>query len=181
MTTAANHECIGFLTVRKHSEHGYFGGLLIVNRLGRPLEFHCSLPLKPSKSQTILYGSTLDEFLCGEMIGNALVSKAKNQPILLFTDSSAVLALRNITKDPLAFIEAESPNDSQLFKPAIADGRLHEFLVEDSALAVLNEYRNDIEFIREFFDARPPQFELAEPFGRVAEALVEAHPSAKAA
>ncbi len=51
---------LGFISVRHHAEHGYFGGYLIVNSLGRPLEFHCTLPVKPSRAQELLYGATLE-------------------------------------------------------------------------------------------------------------------------
>ncbi len=53
---------LGFITTRSHRDHGYFGGLLLINTLGRPLEFHCTLPILPSRAQSILYGTSLDGF-----------------------------------------------------------------------------------------------------------------------
>ena len=90
---------LGFITVRHHVEHGYFGGYLILNQLGRPLEFHCTLPVKPSRAQSLLYGPTLDDFICGEQIAKALVTKAKLKPSLLLTDCSAVLPMP-VTRPP---------------------------------------------------------------------------------
>ena len=78
---------IGFLTVRRHHEHGYFGGYLLVNALARPLEFYCTMPIRPSRAQTLLYGLTIDDFVCGEQIAKALIAKAKLQPQLILTDS----------------------------------------------------------------------------------------------
>ncbi len=37
---------LGFLTVLEH-ESGLTGGYLLLNTLGRPLEFHCTAPIKP--------------------------------------------------------------------------------------------------------------------------------------
>src|SRR5262245_21892116 len=54
---------IGFYTVVAHEQHGLFGGLLVLNRNGRPLEFHCTAPLKPNRAQEILYGATLESYL----------------------------------------------------------------------------------------------------------------------
>ena len=51
---------IGFYTVVPHEQHGLFGGLLVLNHNGRPLEFHCTAPLKPNRAQEILYGATLE-------------------------------------------------------------------------------------------------------------------------
>jgi hypothetical protein len=44
---------------------------------GRPLEFHCTEPVQPSRAQQILFGPTLRDFLCGEQIGGALLAKCK--------------------------------------------------------------------------------------------------------
>ena len=51
---------IGFLTVTRDLEQGLFGGYLLLNALGRPLEFHCTAPVRPNRAQEILYGPTLD-------------------------------------------------------------------------------------------------------------------------
>ena len=59
---------MGFLTVVEHPEFGLFGGYLLLNWAGRPLEFHCTAPLKPNRAQEILYGPTLEPFLYGEQM-----------------------------------------------------------------------------------------------------------------
>ncbi len=87
-------DILGFITVRRHGDLGYFGGLLLLNSLGRPLEFHCTLPHRPSRAQEILYGASLEPFLCGEQIARVLVTRAKKGPSMVFTDSQPVLALR---------------------------------------------------------------------------------------
>ena len=56
---------------------------------GRPLEFHCTAPIKPNRAQEILYGPTLDAFLYGEQIGRTLLAEAKIEPLLVCTDRSA--------------------------------------------------------------------------------------------
>jgi hypothetical protein len=67
----------GYLLVVEDDLHGYTGGLLVVCDRGRPLEFHCTEPVQPSRAQQILFGPTLREFVCGEQIGGALVGKCK--------------------------------------------------------------------------------------------------------
>jgi hypothetical protein len=67
----------GYLLVVEDDLHGYTGGLLVVCDRGRPLEFHCTEPVQPSRAQQILFGPTLRDFVCGEQIGGALVGKCK--------------------------------------------------------------------------------------------------------
>jgi hypothetical protein len=67
--TQSRETSFGFLSSVHTAEHGYFGGYLIVSELGRPLEFHCTSPVRPSRAQEILYGPTLQAYLLGEDAG----------------------------------------------------------------------------------------------------------------
>ena len=97
MGTAAGKSAatLGFLTVVEHAQHGLMGGYLLLNAAGRPLEFHCTAPLKPNRAQQILYGPTLEPYLYGEQIAEALVGKATVEPLLICTDARPVLAVRS--------------------------------------------------------------------------------------
>src|SRR3954451_6478450 len=88
--------CLGFLTVVENAELGLIGGYLLLNPAGRPLEFHCTAPVKPNRTQEILYGPTLKPFLYGEQIGQTLLTRSKLTPSVVFTDSEAVLAAREL-------------------------------------------------------------------------------------
>lgn len=184
--TKSKSQTLGFVTVRHHPVHGFFGGYLIVNTLARPLEFHCTLPIVPTRAQQILYGATLGEFVCGEQIARALVTKAKITPTAIFADSPAVLSLRHMNATPMASIDLERGHDTASV-PLVVPGthRSREQLVEASAfgvtLTLLREYHGDAEFLRNLFDGSKPPLDMLEPFGRIEEALMEAHPSTKAA
>ena len=69
---------IGFLTVCEQPEQGYFGGLLVLNTNGRPLEFHCTAPVKTNRAQEILYGPTLRQYLFGEQLGPRCWARSKS-------------------------------------------------------------------------------------------------------
>lgn len=71
---------------------GFTGGLLLVCDRGRPLEFHCTEPVLPSRAQQILYGATLREHACGDLIGGALLAKAKLPIGLLLVQDDATAA-----------------------------------------------------------------------------------------
>ena len=83
---------------------GLLGGYLLLNASGRPLEFHCTAPVKPTRAQEILYGPTLQPFLYGEQIGQTLLMKSTLSPVLVCTDSEPVLAVRDHTHIPVALV-----------------------------------------------------------------------------
>lgn len=174
---------LGFITVRHHAEHGYFGGYLILNQLGRPLEFHCTLPVKPSRAQSLLYGPTLDDFICGEQIAKALVTKAKLKPSLLLTDCSAVLAFEQVGDEPMVLVEADDANcnEAHLRRPHLADTKLNCFGSSGVRCYVSSSSSATSDLLSDITPKLAPNFDLTEPFQRIAEALLEAHPIVKAA
>ena len=92
---------LGFISVVTDESGRRIGGLLVINASGRPLEFHCTAPVKSNRAQEILYGPTLDEYLFGEQIGQALHQAMKSDARVLFADSPHVLALRHLVKQPV--------------------------------------------------------------------------------
>jgi hypothetical protein len=157
---------LGFLTVVRES-NGYLGGYLVTNQWGRPLEFRVSTAVQPNRVQQILYGPTMEPFLCAEVIGKTLVDKAAVPVQLLVTDCRPVLELRLRVETPVAWI-AKSPVGEELgcFQAAI-DGKpalyRHPNVPADAAL------------IQRLLQQLESSFDLAEPFGRVREAMNEAH------
>jgi hypothetical protein len=84
---------IGYLSILPHAEFGYFGGYLVLDSRGRPLEFQCTAPVRPSRAQEILYGPTLRCYVVGELIGATLLDKARFTPPFVLTDQLDALCL----------------------------------------------------------------------------------------
>ena len=168
MTTGKSVPAIGFLTVTEHAEHGLFGGYLILNVSGRPLEFHCTAPLKPSRAQEILYGPTLRPFLFGEQIGQTLLAKAKVKPLLVCTDAEAMLAAREFSEVPLLLVltERSEPNGANLSEPFTLGCR------KVFASASYDEDQRNV--LDKWSTAHADSLDLLEPFTRIREALEEA-------
>jgi hypothetical protein len=101
---AKSRAALGFLTVLEHPQQGLFGGYLVLNMAGRPLEFHCTAPVKANRAQEILYGPTLEPFLYGEQIGQTLLAKAKTAPLVVCTDRPPALAVRQHVQVPVALV-----------------------------------------------------------------------------
>ncbi|MBI2825687.1 MAG: hypothetical protein HYX69_13465 [Planctomycetia bacterium] len=83
---------LGFLTVVETASQGLVGGYLLLDVHARPLEFHCTAPVKANRAQEILYGPTLAPYLYGEQIGRTLVRASRLRPLAVFTDRPAALS-----------------------------------------------------------------------------------------
>jgi hypothetical protein len=80
-------ECVlGFYLAVEHAHGEISGGILITSHQGRPIEFQCSLPVRPNATQQTLYGKTLRPFLVGELIAGALRDKLDARPHVLFVN-----------------------------------------------------------------------------------------------
>jgi len=178
-----NANTIGFLTVRKHELQGYVGGLLVLNELARPLEFHCTLPIQTTRSQQILYGPTLDGFVAGEQIARTLMLKPRSQPVIYFTDTLAALSSRHVDPQLIAAVEgAWSGASSALPYPKAEGCDIPSIAVGGYRFMVMPNYEKDLEAIARIVEPLlGASIDLIEPFSRIEEALMEAHPATRAA
>jgi hypothetical protein len=147
---------IGFLTVFAEA-NGYLGGYLVTNSWGRPLEFRLSTAVQPNKVQQILYGNSLAEYLCADLIGKTLIDKTATPIHLLVTDTLDVLPIRSRIDVPViaAIPQCQAPT-------AFTHSR-------SSIPLVGNE-----ESVRSILDRLDAALDLAEPFVRIREAMGEA-------
>jgi hypothetical protein len=146
---------------------GQLGGYLVTNCWGRPLEFRLSTAVQPNKVQEILYGPTLQEYICADLIGKTLFDKTATPVALIITDRQAVLDLRLKIDVPVVWLaRPDEPSDAGV---AVLPGdgrrgplRCHPRFAEDAAgLQPLLQRLEDV-------------LDLAEPFGRIREAISEA-------
>jgi hypothetical protein len=158
----ADGAVFGFLTAVDSPQHGLFGGYLVVDALGRPLEFHCTAPVKVSRAQQILYGPTLHGHLHGQQIGGALLAESKAAPAVVLTDHDAMLTVRPHTKLPIALVR---PLDGGL-----TDG----FAVGSSQVTPHATDAADETAIRERLATLAIAVDLREPFERIRAAIEEA-------
>ncbi len=154
------------------TEHGYFGGYLVISVLGRPLEFHCSAPVRPSRAQEILYGPTLQPYLLGEQIGGTLLGRAKLSPRLILTDQRATLCLRGEMDVPLARL---LPRDEVQVQPShdVPDQE-HLFAIDRHEFELAPASATDRNVAIALLTELAAHVDLAEPFDRIHEAIREA-------
>jgi hypothetical protein len=181
---------LGFLTVLEDRKHGLFGGYLVLNQAGRPLEFHCTAPIRPNRAQEILYGPTLRPYLYGEQIGRTLLEKGKHSPAVVLTDCEHVLAVGEFIKSPVALVGGSGEQGGAASeRPQVnASGRkwridaaqpaepnLHFFDVAGQRLAIQGEASpQDKDSVLQGIGAAAGSLDLAEPFERIRAAIDEA-------
>lgn len=149
----------GFLTTVESSAHGLFGGYLVVDASGRPLEFHCTAPVKVTRAQQILYGPTLHGHLHGRQIGAALLAESRAEPALVLTDQEAMLQVRPHTRLPVALVRRLDQREGE------------------SATVHVQPHASDVPreaAIRERLAALGAAVDLCEPFDRIRAAIEEA-------
>jgi len=166
---------VGFLTVIDYEPHGLFGGYLVLNATGRPLEFHCTTPVRSNRAQQILYGPTLEPYLYGEQIGRTLVEKAKVQAPVVLTDVAPALALRDQVSILMGMVESKDAgqsghNASMAFTPPIILGNYQ--------LRVATGHTTDGPKLTHLLKEFSTRLDLAEPFQRIRDAITEAHKAA---
>lgn len=181
----------GYLTTTKSPEHGYFGGYLIVSVLGRPQEFHCTAPIRPSRAQQILYGPTLEPYLLGEQICGSLLEVAKLTPCLIMTDCEAALHARPPEGVPMVLVTAideqvaaaKKPNDQTDSFPASNDfnaGSVQtrmlssEFTFGAYQIQLPLHYEREQKAVVDALTLLVQHVDLAEPFARIHDAIREA-------
>ena len=176
---------IGFLTVQDYNELGLIGGYLVLNSLGRPLEFHCTAPVRPNRAQEILYGPTLEPYLYGEQIGQTLVSKGKHEPLFICTDVAPAIALREHIRQPVVLLtprtvdpidEPGAPRlrvDAQHPAPPRPTTRFKRFELAGYPAAVSLRRPEDCQTIVQQWQSHVDELDLMEPFARLREAINE--------
>jgi pimeloyl-ACP methyl ester carboxylesterase len=162
---------LGFLTVL-HEPSGYLGGYLVTNTWGRPLEFRLSTAVQPNRVQQILYGGTLQPYICGDLIGKTLVDKTGVPVQLIATDCEPVLDLRLRIDVPVVWIAGR---DDALVPLLTSAGALVRAARDaDGPVFCHPRFRDDVHSIRELLDRLNGNLDLAEPFDRIREAISEA-------
>ncbi len=156
-------ECVlGFYQVVEQPSGEMSGGVLITSHLGRPIEFQCSLPVRPNATQQTLYGPTLRPFLIGELIANALKDRLQVLPDVLFVNQPEALNHQTWGNIPVL---CNTEADEAIFE--------REFREENYWIASKQE-KDALKILEKMTEYVPDSADLQEPLIRVEQALKEA-------
>jgi len=171
MADQSQAKTIGYYTVADDERMGWTGGLLILNSAGRPLEFQCTLPVRPSKAHEILYGPTLRAHLIGEIIGGLLLKKARTPLTMLCCDQPEALALETVLNVPAVLVaEAAEADEGPITSDSLVGYQSVDFAGTHFWAAM--EHADTVGQLAETFGDIP---DGVEPFDRIREAIKEAH------
>ncbi|SMP58905.1 hypothetical protein SAMN06265222_106142 [Neorhodopirellula lusitana] len=179
---------IGYFSTVNTETAGWTGGLLVLNAAGRPLEFQCTLPIRPSKAHEILFGSTLREHLISEVIGPTLLQKCRTPISLLCCQQVEALALQEnlprVASSPtvtsgttatdrqatlVGYMRGADETRKAISSPSLA-GHC-ELPIGDATLFVAMEL---LEATQAAIDGLNDMVDATEPFERITEAIREA-------
>jgi len=166
LQTLTGATIFGYISAVESAEHGFFGGYLLVSPLGRPVEFHCTAPIRPSRAQQILYGPTLQPYLLGEQIAGTLLAKAQTRPQIILTDQSSVLCHRAKLAIPIVYLDITEP-DASINRPNALN-------ISGHAIDLAPGYESDADAAIALLTTLAGHVDLPEPFERIHEAIREA-------
>lgn len=163
-------EALAYYTVTQNERTGWTGGLLVLNHTGRPLEFQCTLPVRPSRAHEILYGPTLQEHLIGEVIAPVLLKKCRTPIAMICCDQPESFRVREHLDVPVALaVEAAEAEEGPITIDTMPDTETLPFA--KGHLCVLTRQTDRVRGLSDRFRDFP---DLVEPFDRIREAIREA-------
>ena len=161
---------IAYYTVTNDERTGWIGGILVLNSGGRPLEFQCTLPVRPTRAHEILYGPTLRDQLIGVVIGELLIKKCRTPFSLLCCDQVEALQLSRVLACPLALVAQAAEAE----EGPITDDMLAGFEAVEFSGASLRVAMDQAEIVRELAPRFVDLPDAVEPLERIREAIKEA-------
>lgn len=163
-------DTLAYYTVTQSDRTGWTGGLLVLNNTGRPLEFQCTLPIRPSRAHEILYGPTLREHLIGEVIAPVLLKKCRTPLSMICCDQPEAFRVREWLQVPVALaVEAAEEEEGPITLDMLMGAETVAFA--KGHVCVERDRRELVQQLADRFQDFP---DLIEPFDRIREAIREA-------
>ncbi len=171
-----NTSVLAFFAYVNQGEGEYLrGGILVTDERGKPLEFRCTSPVRPTNLQRLLYGKALIPHVTVEMMAAPLVKALRERPIGVFVRDASVLDLRRKIDVPVIHLrrqgETLGPATERTEKPLVVESPSGRF---QAVVATPHwEFASDLDAVREKLGTIFASTDLIEPFERVMKALEE--------
>ena len=150
---------LGYLSCPQTADKGFAGALLVTDYGSRPLYFAYVAPIRPTVMQKILYGHTLNVHTKVLVIATKLLTEGLSViPSVLFVDAPDLIAVRQITKWPVAHLWKGTQDASSLSTLQYDTG----------------ENTQDASAVGRIVVALEDSVDLLDPFARLRQALKEA-------
>jgi len=170
---------LGFLGLYETlAQDGYIGSILITDHQGRPQEFRCTYPIKPTTIQKPLYGETLEPHIGVNLCGIPLIQSIQSEPSLIVVNKDFLIDIREESPCPVIFIrrageainiKVSNSSDITLRRERIdcSTGRFQPIIIEPHP----NYSDNDITYARQTLEKVFTYLDPIEPFERIEKAI----------
>jgi hypothetical protein len=150
---------LAFMDVTMFSDGSIRGGILTTDIETRPFEFRVTSPIKPTQVQQILYGSSLKDYVYGELICAPLVKATKEKLSMVLVKENFLISMRPLVSVPIIVIR---PNTSQS-----SNG------IRSVSFSPHPNFQNELSFAQTILMPIIQKHNLLEPFERLRLALNE--------
>ena len=175
----ATQTAIGFLGYHAFDDgEAYRGAILVTDESGKPLEFRCTAPVRPTQLQRTLYGKSLLPHVLTELIGAPLISSVREKPQLILIADEAYFDVRHKVSAPVIRVgrpsgakekQDDQPKSKSLLLQS-ASGKFAQVEIE-AHWKFAADLDSSGERLRDLFG----RWDLTEPFQRLADGLQYVH------
>jgi hypothetical protein len=164
-----------FAFVSKDEDTVVRGGILVTDGRGKPLEFRCTSPVRPTSLQKLLYGKTLIPHIAIELMALPLMKALRERPVGLFVRDFSVVELRRKIDLPVIQLrrqgEALGATGDTAEKPLVVESPSGRY---QAVVATPHwEFRADLDSVRDSLARTFATIDILEPFDRIMKALDE--------
>ena len=121
---------------------GYFGAALVVDAKGIPLEFRCSVTVRPSAIQTALYGAQIRDYIAFNLCGQPLLESLTIKPTFCLVESESQFDLQEYVSIPV-FLAYRADSSSDVDSANDESGGSIQYRQPSEHTAVPNDETNN--------------------------------------
>jgi hypothetical protein len=152
---------LAFMDVILFPDGAIRGGILTTDIETRPYEFRITSSIKPTQLQQMLYGTSLKDYVYGELICAPLIKATKEKINFVLTRERYIMEVRPLVAVPIVLM---SYNDK-----AASDG------LKPICFQVHKDYSSELPHAQLVLTPITQKLDLMEPFERLKLALNEVH------
>ena len=95
---------LAFMDVILFSDGAIWGGILTTDMETRPYEFRITSAIKPTQLQQMLYGTSLKDYVYGELICAPLIKATKEKISFVLTRERYIMEVRPLVAVPIVLM-----------------------------------------------------------------------------
>lgn len=158
----------------------YRGAILVTDDWGKPLEFRCTAPVKPTSVQRTLYGSTLMPHVLVELIAKPLMDSLNEEPVAVLVSYETFLDLRHKVDVPVVQIRRQgtgvkvtAASDEEGNQNIVMDSESGKFapIIVEAHWKFPDDTNSCASLLKELFG----RWDVVEPFERLHKGLDYVH------